>query len=225
MAERFAIEPEKLAMLCEQRAEGYGWLSRLFRAEVDENLLKGLKATPYPQGTGNADLDLGYRKMATYLSTKASGVLLDLAIDYVRTFIGHRNDTFGAAYPFESVYTSEKRLLMQEARNEVVAIYRRAGMAISETWKDPEDHIALELEYLQVMAQKAAGLLREGDADRAAACLEEQREFLDGRLRLWTPMLTEDMKRFAKTGLYEGLAYVLDGFLQLDSEFFAEVFA
>ena len=225
MTERFAIEPEGLATLCDQRAEGYGWLSRLFRSEVDEELLKGLKATQYQPGTGNAELDLGYRKIATYLSTKASGVLLDLAIDYVRTFIGHRNDTFGAAYPFESVYTSEKRLLMQEARNEVLAIYRKAGMSISESWKDPEDHIALELEYLQVMAQKAANLLREGDMDRAAASLEKQREFLDGRLRLWTPMLTEDMKRFAKTGLYEGLAYVLDGFLQLDSDFFVEVFA
>ena len=32
---------------------------------------------------------------------------------------------------FESVYTSEKRLLMQEARDEVLAIYRSAGLDLS----------------------------------------------------------------------------------------------
>lgn len=223
MSNDLNIEQSELVALCEQRAEGYGLLSRLFRTEVDEELLKGLKATTYPQGTGNADLDLGYRKLATYLSTKASGVLLDLAIDYVRTFIGHRNDTFGAAYPFESVYTSEKRLLMQEARNEALAAYKKAGMVISEMWADPEDHIAIELEFMQVMAKKAAEALKAGEQSRAIELLNEQRDFLEKKLLLWVPMLTADMKRFSKTEFYEGLAYLTDGFLQVDSEYFAEV--
>lgn len=225
MAEERLLSHEELATLCEQRAQGYAWIARLFKEEVDEALLAGLKATEYPQGTGNDNLDLGYRKIATYLSCAASGVLLELAVDYARVFIGHRNDTFGAAYPFESVYTSEKRLLMQEARNEVVAIYRKSGMAIDDSWKDPEDHVALELEYMRVMAEKAADALRGGEADKALGCLRDQQAFLDGRLRLWVPMLTEDMKRFAKTEFYQGLAYLLDGFLQVDSEFFADVLA
>ena len=216
------IDRDELMVLCEQRAEAYGWIARLFKVEVDEALLDALKSTEYPQGTGDPDLDLGYRKVAGYLSTSAQGTLLELAVDYVRTFIGHRNDTFGAAYPFESVYTSEKRLLMQGARNEVLAVYRKAGMTIDDSWSDPEDHVAIEMEYMQVMAEKTAQALREGDESRARQYLKEQRDFLNDHLLSWTPMLTADMRRYAKTGFYQGLAYLTDGFLRVDKGFFEE---
>ena len=220
MLEENAIDRDELAVLCDQRAEAYGWIAQVFKAEVDEELLAALKATQYPQGTGDPDLDLGYRKIAIYLSTSAQGTLLELAVDYVRTFIGYRNDTYGAAYPFESVYTSEKRLLMQAARNEVLAAYRAAGMTLDDSWNDPEDHIAIELEFMQAMSEKTAQALREGDEGRAKRCLKAQRDFLSDHLLSWTPMLTADMKRFAKTGFYQGLACLTDGFLRVDKDFF-----
>ena len=81
----------------------------------------------FPASTGNKNVDEGYRLMAKFMSNVWENSLTDLAVDYVRTFIGHGVDAFSAAYPFESVYTSEKRLLMQEARDEVLAIYRSAA--------------------------------------------------------------------------------------------------
>ena len=224
MPKNNAIEQKEVKVLCEQRAAAYGWIARLFKVEVDEDLLVSLKATEYPQGTGDPDLDLGYRKIAIYLSTTMQGTLLDLAVDYVRTFIGHRNDTFGAAYPFESVYTSEKRLLMQAARNEVLAAYRKAGMKVDDSWSDPEDHIAIELEYMQVMAQKTAQALEEGADEKATCYLMAQKDFLENHLLSWTPMFTADIRRFAKTDFYWGLAALTDGFLRVDKSFFEEVF-
>ena len=50
--------------------------------------------------------------------------MTELAIDYVRTFIGHGVNGYSAAYPYESVYTSERRLMMQEARAEVLKTLR-----------------------------------------------------------------------------------------------------
>mgnify|MGYP000335071209 FL=1 len=41
-----------------------------------------------------------------YLSQADGTVLTELAVDYVRAFIGSGNDGFSAAYPYESVYTS-----------------------------------------------------------------------------------------------------------------------
>lgn len=38
-------------------------------------------------------------------------------------------------------------------------------------------------------------------------------------------MMTSDMKRFAQTDLYRGLAYLTDGFLQTDEAFLADVLA
>ena len=115
---------QELIKLNEQRAATYGLLSRLYRVEVDQPLLDELRSMRFPAKTGNENVDEGYRLLATYLSNTWDNSVTDLAIDYVRVFIGHGIDAFSAAYPFESVYTSEKRLLMQEARDEVLAIYR-----------------------------------------------------------------------------------------------------
>ena len=38
-------------------------------------------------------------------------------------------------------------------------------------------------------------------------------------------MMTSDMKRFAQTDLYRGLAYLTDGFLQTDQTFLDDVLA
>ena len=143
-----------LIQLTEQRADTYGLLSRLYRVEIDQELLDELCGMRFPASTGNKDADEGYRRIATYLSNLWENSLTDLAVDYVRCFIGHGVDAYSAAYPFESVYTSEKRLLMQEARDEVLAIYRSMGLDKQSTWKEGEDHVAVELEFMQIMCQR-----------------------------------------------------------------------
>ena len=119
---------QDLVKLNEQRGATYGLLARLFRVEIDEALLKELRGMRFPAKTGNDEVDKGYRLFAKYLSNAWENSLAELAVDYARVFIGHGIDAFSAAYPFESVYTSEKRLLMQDARDEVLAIYHSMGL-------------------------------------------------------------------------------------------------
>lgn len=214
---------EELANLCENRAATYGLLSRLFRAEVDDSLLTELRAQRFPASTGNAHMDKGYRLIATYLSNAWENSLEELAVDYAKTFLGNGVDTFSAAYPFESVYVSEKRLLMQEARDEVLAIYRSYGMDKAEDWKEGEDHIALEMEFLQALCLRTARALRKGDDEQAERLLFTQQNFLEDHLGSWAPMLTNDMAKHAKTSFYQGLAALTEGFLEIDGEFLSEV--
>lgn len=212
-----------LIKLNQQRAATYGLLSRLYRVEIDEDLLEELRSMRFPTRTGNNEVDEGYRLIATYLSNAWDNSVTDLAIDYVRVFIGHGVDAFSAAYPFESVYTSEKRLLMQEARDEVLALYRAAGLDKQDSWKEGEDHIALELEFEQILANRTVAALEHNDEDEAYALLTTQKNFLDDHLAAWAPMMTSDMKRFANTDMYRGLAHLTDGFLATDRAFLADV--
>ena len=87
------------------------------------------------------------------------------------------------------------------------------------------DHIALELEFEQIMATRTVEALRKGDEDEAVALLTTQKNFLEDHLAAWAPMMTSDMKRFAQTDLYRGLAYLTDGFLQTDQTFLDDVLA
>lgn len=214
---------EELAALCRKRANTYAFIARLYRIEVDQVLLDELKSMRWPAKTGNTKVDEGYRMMAKYLSNLWDNSLTDLAVDYVRVFIGHGLDAFSASYPYESVYTSEKRLLMQEARDEVLAIYRGYGLDKSDAWKEGEDHIALELEFMQVLANRTAEALEKNDEDEAFTLLTAQRNFLEDHLVSWVPLLTLDMRKFAKTDLYRGLAVLTDGFLETDEEFLNDI--
>lgn len=210
---------EELAAVHAGRARMYGLLGRLFRVEVDPLFLDQLRAMKFPAATGNDLMDTGYRALASYLSTANGATLTELAVDYVRAFIGHGIDAHSAAYPFESVYTSEKRLMMQGARDEVLAIYRSEGIDKRADWRDGEDHIALELEFMRVMALRTAAALEEGDEAGALRLEEVQRTFMADHLLRWVPTMMRDMRMFARTGLYVGLADLTEGFLREDADF------
>ncbi len=207
----------------EGRKATYALLARLFRTEVDRELLDTLMGMQFPTNTGNAQVDKGYRMIVEYLNHADANVLTDLAIDYVRAFIGSGNDGFSAAYPYESVYTSPKRLMMQDARDEVLALYRAAGLDKHEGWKEGEDHIALELEYLQVLCDRALEAWRASDDAACERSLRAQRNFLADHLMAWYPMMAGDMMKFPKTSFYQGLGVLLTGFLSNERDFLDDV--
>lgn len=207
---------QELIMLLEQRSNSLAFLSRLYLKEVDEELLHELHDMMYPAETEDEALDKGYRLFATYLSNLWTESLTELAIDYARSFLGNSVDAFGAAYPYESVYTSEKRLMMQAARDEALAIYRSCGFTKREDWTEGEDHIALELEFIRALNDRAIEALQQGCEEELVRLLATQRNFMETHLVSWAPMMTADLKRFAQTKFYQGLAYITEGFLRTD---------
>ena len=212
------VEGGELVDFMTRRARTYGLLARIFRVEVDGKFLEELRHLKFPTSTGNEHVDYGYRTMYNYLKGTWEDTLLDLARDYARTFIGHGNNGRSAAYPFESVHTSEKRLLMQDARDEVLAIYRANLLKKGREWNDCEDHIALELEFMQVMCERTAQALKDGKEDEAVEMLKTQRAFVGQHLANWVPMFVSDIKHFAQTDLYIGAGELLLGFVQEEVE-------
>lgn len=216
-------ERKELLELTQQRAATYGFLSRLYRREIDQVLLDEIMEMRFPASTGNTNVDKGYLLIVTFLGKVWENSITELAIDYSKTFIGHGVDAFSAAYPFESVYTSEKRLLMQDARDEVLEIFRKAGLVKQTGWKESEDHISVEMEYIIILCNRTIEALEKGDEDKAFDLLMNQRKFLIDHLIAWTPMLTIDIKRLAKTDFYKGLAWLTDGFLETDLQFLTDI--
>lgn len=206
-----------LVTLMESRAQTYGLLSRLYRVEADKPLLDEMRTMRFPTSTGNAHADEGYKLLYTYLKSVWEESVTELAIDYVKVFIGHGVNAFSAAYPFESVHTSERRLLMQEARDEVLAIYRANNLKKGK-WNEGEDHIALELEFMQVLSGRIAEALRENKEDEAVEILKTQYDFLENHLINWIPMLVSDMLKFSQTDFYKGVAKLTLGFIETDEE-------
>ena len=215
-------ENDELVSLLEQRAATYAFIARIFRTEIDKELLDEMHGMLYPRATGDENVDKGNLYIATYLPNLWADSLEELAQDFTRTFTAFGAEAYSAAFPYESVYTSEKRLLMQAARDEVLAVYRAYGIDKG-NWTESEDHIALELEFMQILSERAAEALRKGNDDGAFDLLVAQRNFVEDHLVSWVPMMTADMHKYAKTKMYQGPAYLAEGFLDTDYAFLKDL--
>lgn len=215
-------ESVDLVALMRMRAQTYGLLARLFREEADRGALEELQSMRFPTATGNAKVDEGYHLLYDYLKTAWDDSVTELAIDFVRTFIGHGVNAYSAAYPYESVYTSERRLMMQEARAEVLQTLRENNLKRG-AWNEGEDHVALEFEFMQRMSLRVAASLVAGSEGEAVEQLRTQRAFLRDHLLNWLPMLTNDMRLFSRTLFYQGLAQLAMGFVEEDASLLAEL--
>lgn len=206
----------ELSELMENRATMYDFLSRIYKVEVDEEFLSELKQTHYPQNTGNESIDEAYRRIHAFLCRARENTLNTLAVDYARIFLGCGSLDAEAAYPFESVYTSPKHLTMQDARDEVLAIYRSEGFGKSSLWKEPEDHIAVELEFIKALSLKTKASIDGKDAKEAFRLVETQLNFIENHITTWLPRFVDDVKTYAKKDFYPAFADLTLAYLQED---------
>lgn len=225
----------------EERAAAYGLLARLFNREVDESLLAELRALPLADnavradGTGgpggeddacsapnDAKLDEGNRLMKGYLDEIGSGcadmrsALTDLAVDFARLFVVRKRSESAAPYPNESVHTSTEHLRMDGARDEVRSLFRAEGVRAADAWRLGEDHVALELEFMQTLAARTVEAASANDEGAADDLLSKQTSFLDRHLLNWVPVFAETMERTARTDFYRGVALLLVAHLHED---------
>jgi len=124
--------------------------------------------------------------------------------EYTRLFIGPYKLP---CPPWESVYTSGNRLMMQEPYDEVRDLYRELGLKIDHPNIMP-DHIGAELNFLAVLYSKISD-----DREKRPYYKDIAKRFLDEHLKRWTPQFTLDMEEAADFALYKALAQVTREFI------------
>lgn len=198
------------------RADMYLFLARIFRIEVDQSYFDQLSKLDFTPEAETDDYTRGCARLQAFLADPGIDPRTDLAVDYARIFLGAGIADGAAAYPYESVYTSPEHLIMQEARDQVLALYRAKGLAIEESATDPEDHLAFELEFMAYMVRESIAAAESENSDALRASLEEQAAFLSGHLLNWVPALCKDVAKYADTDFYPAIAQMTTGFLRND---------
>ena len=105
--------------------------------------------------------------------------------DYTRLFVGPYHLP---CPPWESVYRSSKRMLMQGPAEGVAQWYAAAGFVVDHTGVMP-DHLGAELNFLALVSGSS-----DGDS------------FLRLHVMTWAPQFTADMEAAAETEMYRTLA-------------------
>ena len=193
----------------EARAVTYSFLSGMFLREVSQDFLERLAAEPPHLGGELEGFAVG---LAT---ADLSTVRRDAAAEFAALLLGMSADP---VHPYESVYTSPEHLLMQEARDEVVACYLSEGLGLPAENTTPEDHLSFELQFMAKLIERAQAALEAGDDARYAALCEKQRLFFDEHLAGWVPRLCADVRAYARTAFYRGIADITEGFLALEDQ-------
>lgn len=159
-------------------------------------------------GLLDADLAARTRRLGDAF---AKDSLQDLLIDYTRLFLGPVQPL---AKPYGSFWLSGETTLMQDSTQQVLELYAQGGFDIDENFHDLPDHVAVELEFLYLLAFRQNHALRAADQPAMAKWLQMERHFLGEHLGAWCGRFTAAMAAGAETDFYRELAVLTDVFVK-----------
>jgi len=201
------METDDRVAILESRSLTYSFLSQMFLEEMTYALLKELSENP-PVLEGEFGAFV-----AELPSSDLERVRIDAAAEYSALFL---NMSVNPVFPYESVYSNNQGLMMQEAHSDVMAVYQSMNMSPAEDVKLPVDHIGIELEFMSWMCQKEIDAILSGDDDVAKVARDVQSKFLNDHLMRWVPKLCKDISKRARLNAYRGLAEMMQTFLDFE---------
>ena len=213
---------ENLIDFCVNRSRVYTLLSRCYEKEVDAGFAEEFSRNA-ALASDDQKLAEGFAQLQSDLDGLDENGLERLAVVFDRVFFGMGPRTAQKAFPYESVYTSQGGLMMQDAYSEVVRIYRAACFEKNPGFTEPEDHLAVELAFMARLCDRAGEALRAGDEERAEASFVEQRTFSNEHLLNWIERFCKEAQVSAEDGFYAHLAAFTVAYVQADEAAVADV--
>jgi TorA maturation chaperone TorD len=146
---------EDLDAVCGSRQALYSFLSRLFERELTEGIIKELQERTEAMAQlaplkelGNKKLNEGLMNLESYLKELVSKprekVTEGLSVEFKGLLLG----VWGSPdHPSESEYASGSREA-KEKRKQVKEIYQSVGLDKADAFNEPEDHVAVELQFM-----------------------------------------------------------------------------
>jgi thiosulfate reductase/polysulfide reductase chain A len=196
--------------LNKSRAMRYRFLSTLYRDEIPLSLIEAMQKDDFikpflesVRGCGFIDLMSGAEVMASYLqSGPAEKLYTELRYDYADLFLNAGNNP---VFPYESAIVSGEPVLMQDSVFTLREYFKKAGIRKKETFKDLEEHVAVQLELLRYLNEKGKD--------------EIYLEFFKDRYCKWVPGLCDQLVAAspAQSNFYQGLGHYTRGALMCES--------
>lgn len=143
----------------------------------------------------------------------AEAVAAELLVEYNRLFLGPGTLL---CPPYGSIYLDGT--VMGPSTLDVVRRYRGEGLKADASWKEPPDHIALEIAFMAALAARYHHAALSSAQPEALTLLRAQHDFLSRHLGHWGPQFAEKLAENASLPLYRFLASFLSSWLPTDAE-------
>ena len=194
------------------RAQIYRWLSTLFAKEIDQETLD-----QYRHGAGEVFLkelfknptlvpEVSELQRLLALKSDTADHAVDLTGAYGFLFLGAGGPQ--SVPPYESVYTSEKGSMFQEAEQQTLEMLEEYGLSVSRDIREPADHIAIQLELMGRLAELSAEAATT-DTERAGVLITQQKAFLEDHLLKWVPEFSAHCTENDPSEFYAAIARLM----------------
>ena len=214
---------QELADSARARAGLYRTIASLYLKELDAAGIENLAVSMDPGlALDDPTMEAGWKLIGDFLAKRDMGTRLELAVDFACSILAAGTYEERMATPYESVFTSESGLLMQEARDDVYRLMCEAHLGVKEELRTPEDHLSFECEFMAKLADRQAEALGDGRWADAASALETQAEMHANHLANWIDDYCDCLEKVCKTDFYRGVGEVTRGFVHLDGAFIAD---
>lgn len=137
------------------------------------------------------------KKGITILSQFSEDDIEELEFEFNRLFVGPSRLE---ASPYESTYRNTERTLMQNETLAVRRFYEKAGLVIAKMNTEPEDHLALELEFICYLLEN------DTTSDLYPSFLKEH-------LLQWGESHCQLIREKTNNSFLVGISYLLEGLL------------
>lgn len=170
------------------------------------------------QNLGNA-----LRVVAPDAAGKAAGMATEfrergceeLTVAYAALFVGPSQLL---APPYGSFYLEPEKRVMGETTMAAHAFYLECGLKLDDDFGELPDHMAVELEFVSYLLQRAIQAAVEGDAEEYAGWVERRRRFLHTFLGGWYREFCNNIRNGAEDRFYPALADCLEAVVTRDLE-------
>jgi TorA maturation chaperone TorD len=193
----------------------FGVIGKLFYSLPDKAWLQSLFEegvfSEAPYASSQPDVIEGLRRIRTWGEQWPAGMddqaIETLNVDQTRLFVG-----IGRVLvpQWESVFYTEERLVFQEGTLDVRRWYHRFGLQVENLHREPDDHISLEIAFINHLTAMAIQSAANSLAD-SQMYLDAKHQFLKEHLMKWGPYWCRQVIEQAQTDFYRGAALVLRG--------------
>ncbi len=205
----------------EDRSRFFWWLAEWFLHPPSQEQLATLPAaeTAAPEAPEDA-LDRAWRALANAAPDPESISPDELGAEFTRLLSGIQEGT-APPPPFESVWREDR--LIGESTIQVIEAYAQAGFAEIDLDAGPQDHVAVELKFIALLALREAEGRQANDPVGAHQRLIQQRDFLHQHLASWAPRWADAIIEQARAPLFAALAGLIKAGIEQAGQELAEL--
>ncbi len=199
------MNQSNLTASAEDRSRFFWWLAEWFLSPPNQDKLASLLTTTEPEPPTDA-MDSAWLALACAAPDLENISLDEIGGEFTRLMSGIQEGV-GPPPPFESVWREDR--LIGESTVAVIESYAQAGFADIDPEAGPQDHLAVELKFMALLALREAEAWQAGDAASAQLRLAQQYDFLHQHLAAWASRWADAIIQHAREPLFAALAGLL----------------